>query len=64
MAEDDVEVLTVEEACECLRIGRTAMYRLLNSGELPAMRIRRKWMIPKKGIRTFVLKSIHLEEST
>ncbi len=62
MAEDDVEVLTVEEACECLRIGRTAMYRLLNSGELPAMRIRRKWMIPKKGIRTFVLKSSHLEE--
>ncbi len=63
MAEDDAEVLTVEEACECLRIGRTAMYRLLNSGELPAMRIRRKWMIPKKGIRMFVLKSSHLEES-
>ncbi len=61
MEDDDAEVLTVEEACEYLRIGKTAMYQLLKSGRLPAMRIQRKWMIPRKGLRTFVLKSSHLE---
>ncbi|MDY6269641.1 MAG: helix-turn-helix domain-containing protein [Selenomonadaceae bacterium] len=61
MEDDDAEVLTVEEACEYLRIGKTAMYQLLKSGRLPAMRIHRKWMIPRKGLRTFVLKSSHLE---
>ena len=61
MAEDDTEVLTVEEACDCLRIGKTAMYQLLKSGKLPAMRLQRKWMIPRKSIREFVLKGSHLE---
>ena len=61
MENDDAEVLTVEEACEYLRIGKTAMYQLLKSGRLPAMRIQRKWMIPRKGLRTIVLKSSHLE---
>ena len=61
MENDDAEVLTVEEACEYLRIGKTAMYQLLKSGRLPAMRIQRKRMIPRKGLRTFVLKSSHLE---
>ncbi len=61
MAEDDAEVLTVEETCDCLRIGKTAMYQLLKSGKLSAMRIHRKWMIPRKAIRTFVLKGSHLD---
>ena len=30
---DDLEILTVEEACEALKIGRNAIYRLLISGK-------------------------------
>ena len=61
MVSATAEVLTVEEACDVLRIGKTAMYQLLKSGRLPAKRIHRKWMIPRKAIRMFVLKGSHME---
>ena len=61
MVSATAEVLTVEEACDVLRIGKTAMYQLLKSGRLQAMRIHRKWMIPRKAIRMFVLKGSHME---
>ena len=61
MVSATAEVLTVEEACDVRRIGKTAMYLLLKSGRLQAMRIHRKWMIPRKAIRMFVLKGSHME---
>jgi excisionase family DNA binding protein len=38
--------LTVEEAARLLRIGRTQAYEAVASGELPAMRIGRRWVVP------------------
>jgi excisionase family DNA binding protein len=38
--------LTIEEACDATRIGKTKMYEALDSGELPA----KKW-----GKRTLIL---------
>lgn len=34
MFENYDDILTVEEACEALKIGYNAMYALLNTGEL------------------------------
>lgn len=34
MFEEYSDILTVEEACEALRVGYNAMYELLNSGKL------------------------------
>lgn len=38
MLEDFQDVLTVDEACEALRIGIQAMYEILNTGKLKAYR--------------------------
>ena len=41
------DILTVEEACEALRIGYNAAYELLRSGKLRAYKNGRVWRIPK-----------------
>ena len=38
-------VLTAAEAMDILGVGKNTMYRLLKSGELPAVRIGRAWRI-------------------
>lgn len=38
MLSDYADVLTVQEACEALRIGTNALYALLNTGRLKAYR--------------------------
>lgn len=39
-------VLSPVEAMEALGVGKNTIYRLLNSGKLPAVRIGRMWKIP------------------
>ena len=50
MFESYDDILTVEEACEALKIGYNAMYALLNTGELRGYRNGRVWRIPKKAL--------------
>lgn len=45
------ELITIDELCEILMIGRNTAYRLLNSGKLHAFRIGRCWKIPKNSVR-------------
>lgn len=58
---DDLEILTVEEACEALKIGRNAIYRLLNSGKLKGYRSGRHWRIPREALRQFILENAKLK---
>jgi excisionase family DNA binding protein len=46
---------TPEEAYRAIGIGRTTMYRLLREGKIPAMRIGRKWLIPRSTVEHFHL---------
>ena len=48
------DIMTVEEACEALRIGYNAIYDLLNSGKLKGYRNGRTWRIPKESIERFI----------
>ena len=47
------DFLTVDEVCELLKIGHNAAYRMLNTGELKAIRNGRVWRIPKQAIIEF-----------
>lgn len=49
MFENYDDILTVEEACEALKVGYNAMYALLNTGELRGYRNSRVWRIPKES---------------
>lgn len=48
--EDAPDVLTVEEAGELLRIGRTAAYEACRRGDLPAVRIGRSLRVPRHAL--------------
>lgn len=55
MLEEYEDILTVEEACQALRMGYNAMYELLNSGKLKAYRNGRVWRIPKEAVKEYIL---------
>ena len=54
MFESYDDILTVEEACEALKIGYNAMYELLNTGKLRGYRNGRVWRIPKAALVEFI----------
>lgn len=55
MLNDYNDVMTVDEFCEVMHIGKNLAYQLLNSGEIHAFRIGRCWKIPKTAIQDFLL---------
>lgn len=61
MFEEYPEILTVEEACEALRIGENAIYELLGSDKLRGFRNGRVWRIPRTSLREYVLTSIGIK---
>jgi excisionase family DNA binding protein len=58
MFEQYPDILSVEEACEALRVGYNAMYELLNSGKVRAFKNGRVWRIPKVSLQEYVTKGI------
>ena len=60
MFEQYPDILTVEEACEALRMGYNAVYDLLNEGKLKAYKIGRVWRIPKESLVKYILESAKL----
>ena len=54
MFENYDDVLTVEEACEALKIGFNAIYGLLNTGKLRGYRNGRVWRIPKAALVEYI----------
>ena len=54
------DFLPVEEVCELLKIGHNAAYRMLNTGELKAIRNGRVWRIPKQAIIEFTKEKANL----
>ena len=60
MFENYDDILTVEEACEALKIGYNAMYELLNTGKLKDYRNGRVWKIPKAALVEYIQHSSKL----
>ena len=54
MFKDCDDIITVEELCEILKIGKNGAYELLNSGQIKAIQIGRIWKIPKKAVEEFI----------
>ena len=42
--------ITVEEAAALLRIGRNLAYEAVKRGELPAIRVGRRLLVPKRAL--------------
>lgn len=49
------DILTVEDVCDILMIGRNRVYELLSTGELKGFRIgKRSWRIPKERVEEYI----------
>ena len=62
MFEEFDDILTVEEACEALRIGRNTLYDLLHSGQLKGYRNGRVWRIPRESMIEFIRTRANLKD--
>ncbi len=50
------EILSVEDVCQMLYIGRNGLYRILASGDIKAFQYGRTWKIPRKAILDYIIK--------
>lgn len=46
----DVRFLTVAEVAELMRVSKMTVYRLVHSGELPAVRFGRSFRVPESAV--------------
>ena len=54
MENDSQVLITVEELCEILMIGKNAAYQLLSSGKIKCFRIGRIWKIPRESVDEYI----------
>lgn len=54
--ENKSSIISLEDACEQLQIGKSSLYQLLRSGELKAFRIERNWKLPASSISEYIKK--------
>lgn len=57
MLESYHDVLTVNDLCEILMVGKNAAYQLLNDQAIAAFRIGRCWKIPKAAVEEYLNKA-------
>lgn len=54
MFENFDDILTVDEACKALKIGKNSMYKLLETNTLRSIKIGKKYIIPKLYLIDFI----------
>jgi excisionase family DNA binding protein len=57
-------LLTVQEALDFTKLGRTDLYARMNSGELRSVKIGRRRLIPKRALIDLISRNLVKEEST
>lgn len=60
MFEQYNDLLSVEELCEILMIGKNSAYTLLANGEIKAYRAGTRWKIPREAVSEYVKKRAKL----
>ncbi len=48
------QLITIEELCDMLAIGRNTAYRLLKEHKISAFRIGRIWKIPRGAVEDYI----------
>lgn len=53
-----MDLITIDELCEILVIGKNTAYKLLNENIIHAFRIGRTWKIPRSSVQEYIAKNI------
>jgi excisionase family DNA binding protein len=56
-AMSEVRFLTVAEVATRMRVSKMTVYRLVHSGELPAVRVGRSFRVPDDAVNDYLRKS-------
>jgi excisionase family DNA binding protein len=51
---NQVEFLTVAEVAAMMRVSKMTVYRLVHSGELPAVRVGKSFRVPEKAVHDYL----------
>ncbi len=54
------DMVTIDELCEMLAVGRNTTYSLLKVGQVKAFKIGRVWKIPRDAVSEYVMRSSRL----
>lgn len=63
MENTSTSLMTVEELCEELMIGKNAAYELLSTGKVKGFRIGRIWKIPRVSLTEYINKETKLQRN-
>ena len=50
----EMRFLTVAEVARLMRVSRMTVYRLVHSGELPAVRVGRSFRVPERAVHDYL----------
>ncbi|WP_026819577.1 helix-turn-helix domain-containing protein [Arthrobacter castelli] len=50
----DVRFLTVSEVAEVMRVSKMTVYRLIHSGEMPAVQFGRSYRVPEAAVTDYL----------
>lgn len=53
----EVRFLTVAEVATAMRVSKMTVYRLVHSGELPAVRVGRSFRVPEAAVHEYLDKA-------
>ena len=53
-ADFEVRFLTVAEVAEIMRVSKMTVYRMVHSGDLPAVRVGRSFRVPEKAVHDYL----------
>jgi excisionase family DNA binding protein len=51
---NEVKFLTVAEVASLMRVSKMTVYRLVHSGELPAVQIGRSFRVPEQAVHEYL----------
>ena len=57
MFEEYNDILTIDEVCEALMIGRNKCYHLLGDAKIKGFRMGGVWKVPKEAVINFIRES-------
>ena len=61
MDNDAMTLITVEDVCEALMVGKNAAYRLLAEGKIRGFRVGRIWKIPRGSLNAYIREQSGME---
>lgn len=60
MYNDSPELITIDDMCDILSIGRNSAYELLNTGKIKAFKIGSHWKLTKEAVDEFIRRESNL----